>query len=95
MLDFVVVFGLVLILSVLIAKLIAGDLLLDNDSLLYLFLCVQRLIYSLNSQWNVPTITHNLGYTALYSISAFETQVEEITSYICQKVIQVIELNHQ
>ncbi|XP_012567744.1 sister chromatid cohesion protein PDS5 homolog B isoform X3 [Cicer arietinum] len=46
----------------------------------------ERLIYSLNSQWNVPTITHNLGYTALYSISAFETQVEEITSYICQKM---------
>lgn len=35
----------------------------------------------------------NLGYTVQCSFSAFETQVEEITSYISQKIIQVIEFN--
>jgi hypothetical protein len=58
-------------------------------------LCAQRLILSLNIQWNVPTITQNLGYTAECSVSSFETQVEEITSCISQKISQVIEFNHQ
>lgn len=60
-----------------------------------LLVFAQRLINSLNSQWNVPMIMQNLGYTAQCSVSAFETQVEEITSFICQKLIQVIEFNHQ
>ncbi|XP_050886005.1 sister chromatid cohesion protein PDS5 homolog B isoform X2 [Lathyrus oleraceus] len=53
----------------------------------------ERLINSLNSQWNVPTIMQNLGYTAQCSVSAFETQVEEITSFICQKLIQMESLD--
>lgn len=53
----------------------------------------ERLIYSFNSQWNVPTIMRNLGYTLQCSFSAFETQVEEITSYISQKIIQMESLD--
>ncbi|CAJ2674086.1 unnamed protein product [Trifolium pratense] len=49
----------------------------------------ERLIYSLNNEWNVPTIMQNLGYTAQCSVSAFESQVEEITSYISQKISQM------
>jgi hypothetical protein len=73
------------------------DLLLNNDSQLSFFCSVyaQRLIYSLNNQWNVPTIMQNLGYTAQCSVPTFETQVEEITSYLSQKISQVIEFHHQ
>ncbi|XP_058724136.1 sister chromatid cohesion protein PDS5 homolog B isoform X3 [Vicia villosa] len=53
----------------------------------------ETLIYSLNSQWNVPTIMQNLGYPAQCSVSAFETQVEEIASFICQKLIQMESLD--
>ncbi|KAK2453745.1 sister chromatid cohesion protein PDS5 protein A [Trifolium repens] len=53
----------------------------------------ERLIYSLNNQWNVPTIMQNLGYTAQCSVPAFETQVEEITSYLSQKINQMESLD--
>ncbi|XP_045822500.1 sister chromatid cohesion protein PDS5 homolog B-like isoform X1 [Trifolium pratense] len=54
---------------------------------------VERLIYSLNIQWNVTTITQNLGYTAECSVSSFETQVEDITSCISQKISQMESLD--
>ncbi|WJX30406.1 hypothetical protein P8452_18948 [Trifolium repens] len=53
----------------------------------------ERLILSLNIQWNVPTITQNLGYTAECSPSSFETQVEEITSCISQTISQMESLD--
>ncbi|MCH97025.1 sister chromatid cohesion PDS5-like protein [Trifolium medium] len=43
-------------------------------------------------KWNVPTILQSLGCIAQWSVSDLGSQVEEITSYICQKIIQVLEL---
>ncbi|GAU44492.1 hypothetical protein TSUD_13030 [Trifolium subterraneum] len=57
--------------------------------------CAQRLIYCLNCQWNVPTILQSLGCITQWSVSDLGSQVEEITSYICQKIIQVLEFNHR
>ncbi|KAK7275658.1 hypothetical protein RIF29_16778 [Crotalaria pallida] len=48
----------------------------------------EGLIDYLYSQWNVPTILQSLGCIAQYSVATFETRDEEITSYICQKIIQ-------
>ncbi|KAF7829837.1 sister chromatid cohesion protein PDS5-like protein A isoform X1 [Senna tora] len=48
----------------------------------------EELIVSLYSQCNVPTVLQSLGCIAQYSKSTFETRDEEITSYICQKIIQ-------
>ncbi|XP_061341944.1 sister chromatid cohesion protein PDS5 homolog B [Gastrolobium bilobum] len=53
----------------------------------------EELIDSLYSQWNVPTILQSLGCIAQYSVSTFETRDEEITSYICQKIIQMEHLD--
>ncbi|KAK7385197.1 hypothetical protein VNO78_30910 [Psophocarpus tetragonolobus] len=53
----------------------------------------EELIDSLYSERNVPTILQSLGCIAQYSVSNFETQVEEITSYICQKIIQMEHLD--
>lgn len=58
-------------------------------------MCAQGLIDSLYSQWNVPTILQSLGCIAQCAVSTFETRVEDITSYIWQNIIQVIEFNHQ
>ncbi|CAJ2673825.1 unnamed protein product [Trifolium pratense] len=44
---------------------------------------------SLNCQWNVPTILQSFGCIAQWSVSDLGSQVEEITSYICQKIIQM------
>ncbi|KAH1215945.1 Sister chromatid cohesion protein PDS5 A-B [Glycine max] len=53
----------------------------------------EELVDSLYSKRNVPTILQSLGFIAQYSVSNFETQVEEITSYICQKIIQMEHLD--
>lgn len=52
-------------------------------------------IYCFNCQWNVPTILQSLGCIAQCSVSDLGSQIEEITSYICQKIIQVLEFNHE
>ncbi|TKY56158.1 Sister chromatid cohesion protein PDS5-like B-A [Spatholobus suberectus] len=53
----------------------------------------EELIDSLYSERNVPTILQSLGCFAQYSVSNFETRDEEITSYICQKIIQMEHLD--
>ncbi|KAK7301357.1 hypothetical protein RJT34_12220 [Clitoria ternatea] len=53
----------------------------------------EGLIDSLYSQRNVPTILQSLGCVAQYSVSTFETHNEEITSFICQKIIQMEHLD--
>lgn len=58
-------------------------------------MCSQGLIDSLYSHWNIPTILQSLGCIAQYSVSTFQTRGEEVTSYICQKIIQVIEFNYK
>ncbi|XP_047149339.1 sister chromatid cohesion protein PDS5 homolog B isoform X3 [Vigna umbellata] len=52
----------------------------------------QELIDSLYRERNVPTILQSLGCITQY-VSNFETQVEEITSYIFQKIIQMEHLD--
>ncbi|XP_027940300.1 sister chromatid cohesion protein PDS5 homolog A isoform X2 [Vigna unguiculata] len=52
----------------------------------------EELIDSLYSERNVPTILQSLGCITQY-VSNFETQVEEITSYIFQKIIQMEHLD--
>ncbi|RDX90565.1 hypothetical protein CR513_27556, partial [Mucuna pruriens] len=52
-----------------------------------------ELIDYLYSERNVPTILQSLGCIAQYSVSNFETRCEEITSYICQKIIQMEHLD--
>ncbi|XP_020238238.1 sister chromatid cohesion protein PDS5 homolog A isoform X2 [Cajanus cajan] len=49
----------------------------------------EELIDSLYSEWNVPTILQSMGCIAQYCVSNFETRDEEITSYICQNIIQM------
>ncbi|KAK8466806.1 hypothetical protein PHAVU_008G163350 [Phaseolus vulgaris] len=52
----------------------------------------EELIDSLYSERNVPTILQSLGCITQY-VSNFETRVEEITSYIFQKIIQMEHLD--
>lgn len=66
-----------------------------NITLFFFSVRAQELVDSLYSKRNVPTILQSLGFIAQYSVSNFETQVEEITSYICQKIIQVLEFNYK
>lgn len=61
---------------------------------LFFSVCAQELIDSLYRERNVPTILQSLGCITQY-VSNFETQVEEITSYIFQKIIQVLEFNNK
>ncbi|XP_019460582.1 PREDICTED: sister chromatid cohesion protein PDS5 homolog A isoform X3 [Lupinus angustifolius] len=49
----------------------------------------EGLIDYLYSQWNVPTVLQSLGCIAQYSFTTFETRDEEITTYICKKIIQM------
>ncbi|KAK7321020.1 hypothetical protein VNO77_31092 [Canavalia gladiata] len=46
------------------------------------------LIDSLYRQQNVPTVLQSLGCISQYFDSTFETRDEEITSYVCQNIIQ-------
>ncbi|KAK7373149.1 hypothetical protein VNO80_06547 [Phaseolus coccineus] len=52
----------------------------------------EELTDSLYSERNVPTILQSLGCITQY-VSNFETRVEEITSYIFQKIIQMEHLD--
>lgn len=49
----------------------------------------KALVDSLYSEWNVPAVLQSLGCLAQHSVSAFETQDKEITSFIKQKIFQV------
>ncbi|GAU44493.1 hypothetical protein TSUD_13040 [Trifolium subterraneum] len=53
------------------------------------FLVVTAEFISFCSSWNVPTILQSLGCITQWSVSDLGSQVEEITSYICQKIIQM------
>ncbi|XP_062146872.1 sister chromatid cohesion protein PDS5 homolog B isoform X4 [Alnus glutinosa] len=49
----------------------------------------KELVDSLHSRRNIPTVLQSLGCIAQYSVSTFEAQDGEITSYINEKIFQV------
>ncbi|KAM5564215.1 sister chromatid cohesion protein PDS5 [Rosa sericea] len=49
----------------------------------------KKLVESLISEQNIPTVLQSLGCLAQHSVSTFESQAEEITPYIYQNIFQV------
>ncbi|KAF3974294.1 hypothetical protein CMV_002369 [Castanea mollissima] len=59
-----------------------------SEQFVFSKLC-KDLVVSLHAGWNIPTVLQSLGCVAQYSVSAFEAQDGEITSYIYEKIFRV------
>ncbi|KAK9993628.1 hypothetical protein SO802_023331 [Lithocarpus litseifolius] len=59
-----------------------------SEQLVFSKLC-KDLVVSLHAGRNIPTVLQSLGCVAQYSVSAFEAQDGEITSYIYEKIFRV------
>ncbi|KAK4572844.1 hypothetical protein RGQ29_031022 [Quercus rubra] len=59
-----------------------------SEQFIFSKLC-KDLVVSLHAGQNIPTVLQSLGCVAQYSVSAFEAQDGEITSYIYEKIFRV------
>nr|XP_023895228.1 sister chromatid cohesion protein PDS5 homolog A isoform X3 [Quercus suber] len=59
-----------------------------SEQFVFSKLC-EDLVVSLHAGQNIPTVLQSLGCVAQYSVSAFEAQDGEITSYIYEKIFRV------
>ena len=59
---------------------------------LWFCLSVQDLVDSLHGGVSVPTVLQSLGCLAQHSVSTFESQDQEITPFIYERILQVISL---
>ncbi|XP_030933146.1 sister chromatid cohesion protein PDS5 homolog A isoform X2 [Quercus lobata] len=59
-----------------------------SEQFVFSKLC-KDLVVSLHAGQNIPTVLQSLGCVAQYSVSAFEAQDGEITSYIYEKIFRV------
>ncbi|KAL2520021.1 ARM repeat superfamily protein [Forsythia ovata] len=58
-----------------------------SEQLIFLKLC-KRLVNSLHSGQNTPTVLQSIGCMAQHSVSTYDTQEKEITKYIVEEVLQ-------
>ncbi|KAL2497210.1 ARM repeat superfamily protein [Abeliophyllum distichum] len=58
-----------------------------SEQLIFLKLC-KRLVDSLHSGQNTPTVLQSIGCMAQHSVSTYDTQEKEITKYIVEEILQ-------